>query len=165
MNADLRRCWWHILNCWKSHVAAHMYFRFVTMSCICLTHFSRMYFPILINWTSPFQILGLLCGIFHFYSNFKGNFGKKTVKNLIRRLVLRRLIWFCTVYRCPTKRTLGLYVWVESNYFLFCSVAQQAKFHSSWSQSPRTGPWYLATRLTIYLNTQCRSSQAWNRRC
>ena len=27
-------------------------------------------FPILINWTSPFLILGLLGGIFHFYSNF-----------------------------------------------------------------------------------------------
>ena len=25
-----------------------------------------MYFPILINWTSPFQIFGLLGGIFHF---------------------------------------------------------------------------------------------------
>ena len=33
-----------------------------------------MYFPILINWTSPFPILGLLGGIFHFYSNFKRNF-------------------------------------------------------------------------------------------
>ena len=33
--------------------------------------------------------------------------------NLIRRRVLRRLIWFCTVCLCPTKRTLGLY-WLTS---------------------------------------------------
>ena len=31
------------------------------------------------------------------------------MENLIRRRVLWRLIWFCTVCRCPTKRTLGLY--------------------------------------------------------
>ena len=32
-----------------------------------------MYFPILINWTSPFPILGLLGDIFQFYSNFNRN--------------------------------------------------------------------------------------------
>ena len=43
----------------------------------CLVYFilfRRMYFPILINWMSPFPILGLLGGIFHFYSNFKRKF-------------------------------------------------------------------------------------------
>ena len=40
-------------------------------TCPCtLTHLCRMYFPIPINWTSPFPILELLGGIFHFYSNF-----------------------------------------------------------------------------------------------
>ena len=39
-----------------------------------LTLLCRMDFPILINWTSPFPFLGLLGGIFHFYSNFKRNF-------------------------------------------------------------------------------------------
>ena len=43
-------------------------------------------------------------GIFHFYSNFNRTFCRQTVENLIRRL-----IWFCTVYRCPIKRTPGLY--------------------------------------------------------
>ena len=33
----------------------------------------------------------------------------QTVENLIRRRVGRRLIWFCTVCRYPTKRSLGLY--------------------------------------------------------
>ena len=66
-------------------------------------------FSILINWTSPFPILGLLGGIFHFYSNFKCNFCKQTVKNLIRRGILQRLIWFCTVYRCPTEWMLALH--------------------------------------------------------
>ena len=31
-----------------------------------LIHLCRMYFPILINWTSPFPILGLFGGIFSF---------------------------------------------------------------------------------------------------
>ena len=74
-----------------------------------LTHLCRMYFPIFINWTSPFPILGLLGGMFHFYSNFKSNFCEQTVENLIRCHILRRLVWFCTVCGCPTKRTLGLY--------------------------------------------------------
>ena len=41
-----------------------------------------MEFPTVINWRSPFPILGLLGGIFHFYSNFKRNFCKRTVENL-----------------------------------------------------------------------------------
>ena len=44
---------------------------------------------------------------FSFYSNFKRNFCKQTVESVIRRRILRRLIWFCTICRCPTKRTLG----------------------------------------------------------
>ena len=36
-------------------------------------------------------------------------FCKQTVKTLIRRHVLWRLIWVCTVCQCPTKRMLGLY--------------------------------------------------------
>ena len=67
-----------------------------------LTQLCRMEFSFFINWTSPFPILGLLCGIFHFYS-FKRNFCLQTVDNLIWRRVYRRLIWFCTVCRCPTK--------------------------------------------------------------
>ena len=44
--------------------------------------------------------------LFQFLKDF---FWKQTVKNLIGRIVLRRLIWFCPVCRCPTKRTPGLY--------------------------------------------------------
>ena len=85
------------------------YSQIVDFSINSLTHLCRMYFPILINWTSPFPILGLLGGIFHFYSNFKRHFCKQTVENLIRCCVLPHLIWFCTVCRCPTKRMVGLY--------------------------------------------------------
>ena len=85
-----------------------------------LTHLCRMYFPILINWTSPFPISGLLGGIFHFYSNFKRNVCKQTVENLIRHHILLRLIWFCTVCRCPTKKTVGLYgLNINKENFLF----------------------------------------------
>ena len=45
------------------------------------------------------------------WSNFKRNFCKQLVENLIRRCVLLRLIWFC---RCPTKRTLGLQEGLDS---------------------------------------------------
>ena len=43
------------------------------------------------------------------YSKFKRNLCSHTVENLIGRRVLRYLIWFCTVCRCHTKRTLDLY--------------------------------------------------------
>ena len=42
---------------------------------------------------------------FHFYSNFDRTFSKQTVETLVRRRVLRRLIWVCTVayiYDCRT---------------------------------------------------------------
>ena len=40
--------------------------------------------------------------------NFYRTFCKQTVETLIRYRVLLGLIWFCTVYLCPTKRTLGI---------------------------------------------------------
>ena len=45
-----------------------------------------------------------------FCPDFDRTFFKKSVENLIRRCVLRRLSWVCTVCLCPTKRTPGLYV-------------------------------------------------------
>ena len=51
-----------------------------------------MHFPILINWTSPFPILGLLGGIFHFYSNFERDFCKQTMENLIRHCKMSDLV-------------------------------------------------------------------------
>ena len=47
---------------------------------------------LIINGTSPFPILGLLGGKFHFNSNFNRNFCKQTLENLIRRRVLWRLV-------------------------------------------------------------------------
>ena len=47
-----------------------------------------MNFPILINWTSSFPILGLLGGILFISFDFlKINFCKQTVEKLIRRRV------------------------------------------------------------------------------
>ena len=42
-----------------------------------------MDFPILINWTSSFPILGSSGGIFHFYSNCNGTLCKQTLETLI----------------------------------------------------------------------------------
>ena len=69
-----------------------------------LTHLCQMDFPISINRTSSFPILGLLGCIFRFHSNFKRTFCMQTVESLIRRL-----IGVFAVCLCPTKRTLGLY--------------------------------------------------------
>ena len=45
-----------------------------------LTNLSRLEFPSLINWTSPFPFKGLLGGIFYFYLNFNRTFCKQTVE-------------------------------------------------------------------------------------
>ena len=65
--------------------------------------------PTIISRTCTFLILRELEGIYHFYQNFNRKFCKQTVETLIRRRVLQRLIWVCTVCLCPTKRMLGLY--------------------------------------------------------
>ena len=46
---------------------------------------------------------------FSFYSNFNRTFCLQKVNTLIRRRVLRRLIWVCTVCLCSIKWTPGLY--------------------------------------------------------
>ena len=74
-----------------------------------LTHLSRIGFPTIINWTNSFSFYGLLGGIFHFNYNYNRNNCKQIVETLIRRRVLRRLIWVCTVYLRSLKRTLGLH--------------------------------------------------------
>ena len=66
-----------------------------------LTHIRLVDLPILINWTSPFPILGLSGVPFHSYSNFNKNSCKQTGETLITRRVLWRLIWVCTVCLCP----------------------------------------------------------------
>ena len=45
----------------------------------------------------------------HFYINFISALCKHTEQNLIRRRILRRLIWFCSVCPCPINRMIGLY--------------------------------------------------------
>ena len=55
---------------------------------------------------------------YHFYPNFKRNFCIQTLENLIRCLISRRLIWFCTVCRCPTQRTLR-HIWVNVHHGAF----------------------------------------------
>ena len=49
-----------------------------------------------------------------FYSNF--NTTKQTVETLIKRRVLRRLIWVCAACLCPTKRVQLCYEISQSQY-------------------------------------------------
>ena len=69
----------------------------------------RMDLPTLISRKSPFKIIGVLGGVFHFFPNFNRTFCKQTVKILIRHRIMQCLIWVCTVCLCLLKRTLGLY--------------------------------------------------------
>ena len=51
-----------------------------------------------------FSVLGVVWGIFHFYSNFNRTICKQSVETLIKRGVLWHLILVCIVGQCPTKR-------------------------------------------------------------
>ena len=82
-----------------------------------------MYFPILINWTRPFPISGVLGGIFRSFPNFDRTFFKLgvlggtfrscpnfdrtffklTVETLIRRRVLRPLVGSVLFAYAPQK--------------------------------------------------------------
>ena len=62
------------------------------------------------------SVQGMLGGIFHFYSSFNRIFCKQTVETLIRRHILRCLIWACTICLRPTKKVLARlihFVWVN----------------------------------------------------
>ena len=62
---------------------------------------------ILINWMSPFPILGVSGVLFHFY--FEKIFLLANNEETDRCHVLGRLIWECTVCLCPKNGLLGLY--------------------------------------------------------
>ena len=85
------------------------------MYIIVLTHICLVDPSILINWMSPFPILGVSGVLVSFLFAFKYIFllansedPDQTSQN-IRRRVLWHLIWVCTVCLCPKNGTLGLY--------------------------------------------------------
>ena len=82
---------------------------------ICLVDFS-----ILIKWASPFPISGVSGLLLHLYLIFNRNSCKQTVKTLIRRRILRRLIWVCTVWLGPKIGTPGLYG-LKATVTCFCA--------------------------------------------
>ena len=47
---------------------------------------------------------------FHFFLNINNTFCKQTVKILIKHIIMRYLIWVCSLCQCHINRTLGLYV-------------------------------------------------------
>ena len=106
-----------------------------------LTHICPVNSSILINWTRPSPILGASGILFHFYSISNRNYCWQTVRNycwqtvktLIRRRVLRRLIWVCTVCLCPKNRTLGLYGLILT---VSCSPVAKASSSPSTCHSP-----------------------------
>ena len=81
----------------------------------------------------------MLGGIFHFCSNFNTTLGEQTVENLIRRRVLRRLIWFLHGLPMPHKKDTWL-IWVKSLLLLETSVVDSHIF-------------YLTSMTTVLLET------------
>ena len=68
-----------------------------------------MFFPIIINWTSPFPNLGLLGSIFIFIQIKKRNVCKQTVENLIRRRYAAPDLVLLCLFMSHTKDA-GLYL-------------------------------------------------------
>ena len=81
-----------------------------------------MNFPISNSRISLLQILEVLGGIFHFYSNSNRTFCEQTEEILIKRSVLWHLIWVCTVCQCPTKRVLDLYGLITNSAISRCPL-------------------------------------------
>ena len=84
-----------------------------------LTHLYRMEFPTVINCNSPFLNVGCWVVFFIFIQILmEHSAAKQTVETLIRRRVVRRLIWVCTVCLCPTKMTLCVY-WLKTGLTIY----------------------------------------------
>ena len=79
--------------------------------------------PISLIRMSPSPILGVLGGSFHFYSNSNRTFCEQTVVTLIRRRVLRRLIWVCAVCLSWSHKKDAMLIWVK------LSSGNHNKFH------------------------------------
>ena len=77
-----------------------------------LTHLSWMNFPISIDRTSLFQILGVLSGITHFYSKVHRVLCRQSVETQIRRRILRHLIWGLHCLRMSHKMD-DRFIWVN----------------------------------------------------
>ena len=65
-------------------------------------------FPLLSIGPNHFRFNGCWVLVFIFIQIFDKAFSKQTVNTLIRRRVLRCLIWVSIIYISPIKRTLGL---------------------------------------------------------
>ena len=60
----------------------------------------------------PFAKFRAADGIFHFFPTDSIKLCKQILKILSRRRTMR-LMRFCTICRCPIKRTIGLIKWVK----------------------------------------------------
>ena len=132
----------------------------MTNRLIQLTHICVVDFPILINWTSPFPILGVSGELFHLYSILNRYSCKQTVKTLITCRVLRRLIWICTVWLCPKKWDARL-IWVNKDGKVhWANTLDHHKFldRQVWANSvdPDRGAVWSGSTLFAILSTSFR---------
>ena len=77
-----------------------------------LEHFNPFKPDVLIypyQWKEPISNFRGVGWYFSFSPTLYRTSCKQTVKTMIRRPILRHLIWVCTVCLCPIKRTPGLY--------------------------------------------------------
>ena len=108
-----------------------------------LVHFMKTAFnPFMLNWISHRyqleQSISVLRGVrcYFSFSSFKRKLCKQTVETLIRRRILRRLIWVCTICLCPTKRTLGIYG-LKCNKFAYLKWVTEIWEGYCWNNLPR----------------------------
>ena len=108
----------------------HLLSVFGTLYVALLTHLFWVVSSTLMFCISPFQIRKRGIGYSHnSHALYKFLYFMQTVYTLIRRRVLRRLIWVYTVCQCPFDGALGIDGLLVSLYSVVCSAFRLYVFH------------------------------------
>ena len=78
-------------------------------------------------------------------------FCEQAVETLIRRCVLRRLIWICTGCQCPTKRTLGFHGLMNVKP----QISRLPSGYMPYNTNDITKMWILIIALILTFSTCC----------
>ena len=94
---------------------------------VTFTNLCQMYFPILINWTSPFPILGLLDGMFSLLFNFLKKLMQANSRepNQTPRFAASNLVLYCSpMYHKKMLTDMG-YVFLFDVIFALCACVHK----------------------------------------
>ena len=84
------------------------------------------------------HLRGVRCTFFNFCSICNWKSCKQTVTTLIRRRMMRRLTWVCTVCLCPTKGTSGLFQLISRNDWKRNKTSGNCDFRRAFLPSNRS---------------------------